>query len=514
MAIPLIMLAAYFAIIFILTIRTPKASKSNFEDFMTGSKSLGAIVVGLVMMVTYYSGSTWTGWIGYAALNGAFAGYVLPYGFFTGLGMFLLAKRVWPLGKQYKLSDCGDIYELRYQSKALKTVAGLTGAILNTTWITMELVTIGYIIKACSGGAIPTHIGSLIGLVFMVAYTLWGGVKSVASVNTFQSLIMVVGAIGVILYVVYHFYGGVKPMYEIAFDVNKDVFVLDKSMNPMWFSFVFLCSIGALCYPSIFLKMFMAKSPNEVKKSAIMNSFGTLWCVLILLGGAAAIGYQYVTGHAVDNIEEALPQMLSESGSQVMFGLLCVFVLAGCMGTVDGTQLSISGIITNDVIMVWKRHKMGAGPIGSPTYAAGDDGGKSVLWTRIIVVVIAVSAYIITTFDLPLLVQIAMINYQGIGLLMAPLVGAVCWKKATKAGAFAGLCGGLILTIILLVMGINPGGYLPGVAGFALEIILYIGVSLATYKPDLPEAKMFEEFKKYTGDAVDGETGEFLNLAE
>ena len=43
--------------------------------------------------------------------------------------------------------------------------------VLNTTWITMELVTIGYIIKACSGGAISTAVGSLIGLVFMVAYT-------------------------------------------------------------------------------------------------------------------------------------------------------------------------------------------------------------------------------------------------------------------------------------------------------------------------------------------------------
>ena len=160
--IPLIMLAIYFVIIIVLTLRTPKSGSGNFEDFMTGSKSMGAIVVGLVMMVTYYSGSTWTGWIGFAGINGAFAGYVIPYGFCTGLGMYALAKRLWPLGKQYQLSDCGDIYELRYQSKLLKTIAGLTGAVLNTTWITMELVTIGYIIKACSGGAISTAVGSLI----------------------------------------------------------------------------------------------------------------------------------------------------------------------------------------------------------------------------------------------------------------------------------------------------------------------------------------------------------------
>ena len=46
--IPLIMLAIYFVIIIVLTLRTPKSGSGNFEDFMTGSKSMGAIVVGPV----------------------------------------------------------------------------------------------------------------------------------------------------------------------------------------------------------------------------------------------------------------------------------------------------------------------------------------------------------------------------------------------------------------------------------------------------------------------------------
>ena len=157
-----------------------------------------------------------------------------------------------------------------------------------------------------------------------------------------------------------------------------------------------------------------------------------------------------------------------------------------------------------------ERHKNHDGCIGTKEYNGADDGGKSVKWTRIIVVIIGVCAYIITTFDLPLLVNIAMINYQGIGLLMIPLVGAVTWEKATKEGAFSGLIGGLLVTIALMTAGLNPLGFLPGIYGVIVEAILYIGISLATYKLDKPEAKMFEEFKQYTGDAVDGETGEFL----
>ena len=73
-----------------------------------------------------------------------------------------------------------------------------------------------------------------------------------------------------------------------------------------------------------------------------------------------------------------------------------------------------------------------------------------VLWTRIIIVIIAASAYLITLFDLPLLVLIAMLNYQGICQLFIPLMGAILWKKATKAGVYASLVCGFGLTIILM----------------------------------------------------------------
>ena len=71
--IPFIMIGAYFLILIFLTLRTPKTTKSSsFEEFYTGSKSMGAIVVGLIMLVTYFSGSTWTGWTGFTASFGVY----------------------------------------------------------------------------------------------------------------------------------------------------------------------------------------------------------------------------------------------------------------------------------------------------------------------------------------------------------------------------------------------------------------------------------------------------------
>ncbi|MDR3295207.1 MAG: sodium:solute symporter family protein [Clostridiales Family XIII bacterium] len=505
--IPFIFIGIYFAVIIILTLRTPKAGQhSSFEDFYTGSKSMGAIVVALVMMVTYYSGSTWTGWTGFTALNGVFAAYCIPYSIFAGIGMYLLASKIWPLGKEYKLSTLADLYELRYRSTGLKILTGLLGAIMNVTWITMEIVTIGYIIKVATNGTVPAAVGSLIAVILLTAYTLWGGVRSVASVNTFQSVVMVFGAIIVVIALVYLNYGTLAEMFEKAYEVNPMLYVISgEGMQAQWFSFIFLCSAGVLCYPSLYLKMYLGKNTAEIKKAAILNATGGLWVLAFVFAGFAITGYTLVTGNVIDNVEEGLLIILQQTGGPVIFGLGCIFILAACMGTVDGTLLAISGILSSDVIEGFKRIARKAPLTGDETGETGgaESSGKLVRRTRIIVVIIALCAYLITLFDLPLLVQVAMINYQGIAQLFIPLIGALLWKKATRAGTFTSIIASFAVTAFLVFAphGINLHGFLPGIFGIIAGTILFVVVSLATYKEALPESvyfgKLTDTMKKY-----------------
>lgn len=497
------MIGLYFLVIIVLTLRTPKTTKSStFEEFYTGSKSMGAVVVGLVMLVTYFSGSTWTGWTGFTASFGVFGAYCIPYSVSAGVIMYLIAGKVWPLGKKYQLSTLADLYELRYRSTGLKILSGAIGAIMNVTWITMEIVTIGYIINIATSGTVSNAVGSLIGVIFMAGYTLWGGVKSVSSVNTFQSVLMVVGSIAVVAFLIYSNYGSISHMFEIVAQVAPESLTLPgpggTGTDAQWFSFVFLCSIGVLCYPSLYLKMYLGKSTNEVKKSAIFNAAGGFWSITFILAGFAIIAYPTVSGLTISNPEEGMLLMLQNSGNMFIFGLTCIFILAACMGTVDGTLLSISGILASDVLEGFRRIGRKEPPVGEPGYVRKNEAANStkvVFQTRVIIVVIAVCAYLITLFDLPLLVLVAMINYQGIAQLFIPLVGAVLWKKATKTGAYAGLISGFGMTIVLMVAGINPGGLLPGVPGVAVGATAFILVSLATYKPQLPEAVFFADMQ-------------------
>lgn len=453
----------YFLTIIYLVLKTPKTDeRTSFDEFYTGSKTVGGFVIGLVVLMTCMSGSTWTGWVGMGYQNGVFLAYCIPYvciawPFF----IYFLAEKIWPLGKQYSLATLGDLYELRYRSKELKVFAGLLGGLMNLTWITMEIVTLGYILNVASNGYLSTAVGSLIGIIFMVAYTLWGGVRGLVKVNYFQSIVMLIGCMVCVLYAVFSNYSSITALFSTVLINLPETFTLPGPLGSgtdgMWFSFTFLSSVGILCYPSLYLKIYMGKDVNAIRKSGITAGISMLWIQFVqFLAAFSVIGYGVVKNINFQNTDNAYLLMFQQSGNMLILGIACVFVLAATMGTIDGTVLAIAGLFSNDVISNVKRIKNNDGLIGTEEYKGkveiGSKGDKTLLNTRILVIFISIVAYFITLFNLPLLVWIAIINYQVIGQLLVPMLGAVMWEKATAKGAIYGLITGLITTIIPLLL--------------------------------------------------------------
>lgn len=491
--IPFVVLFVYLIVLAVIIIRTPKVKKDDFDDYYTGSRNMGSIVVGLVLLVTYYTGTTWTGWTGFTALEGVFGAYLFPYATVCGIAMYMFATRVWPLGKKYKLSTIADIYELRYHSKMLKVVSGvffvLVGVCSN---VTTELVTMGLVLNVMTYGAIPRLAGSIVFAIFMIIYILWGGIKSIARVDTLQAIIMVIGAVGITFYLIFANYGSVSEMFSTALAVQPESFTIQPGSHASWFSFVFVCSVGVLCYPELYVKMFMAKSINAVKESAIYNAVGAVWSIIIVFGGFVIIGF---TAAPIDDVEQGF-LLISQYAGPVVFSLACLFILAATMGTIDGSVLAYSGLFTRDVVSGIRRLRKKAPYLGEEGVEAMDVSAKDeVRITRIMVVVMILIGLWVGSHDIPLLVYVFMYVYQFIGLAMVPLMGALLWKRATAAGAWSSLAVGVFGLIALIFMGHGDDAILPGVYMLIISAVVFVVVSLLTYKPEGEEAKTFEKIR-------------------
>lgn len=167
--IPIIMMVIYIAIVIWMAWYQGFSKKAlerkknqTFEDYLTGGKSRNAVIVFLITCVTFYSGTTFTGRVGFfynfgvAGLNSVITCAA------TGLVMYFLSEKVWPIAKKYRLSTLPDIMELRYQSRYVKMLVSLIIVCFNIIWLITEIRTLGLAMNLASGGTLPIVVGSAI----------------------------------------------------------------------------------------------------------------------------------------------------------------------------------------------------------------------------------------------------------------------------------------------------------------------------------------------------------------
>ena len=181
--IPFIMMLVYIAVVMVMAwyqgfskMARERKKNQTFEDYMTAGKSRNAVIVFLITIVTFYSGTTFTGRVGFFYNFGvAGLGSVIVCSA-TGMVMFFLSEKVWPIAKKYRLSTLPDIMELRYQSRWVKFFVSLIIVCFNIIWLITEIRTLGLAVNLASGGAIATEIGSAIAFAIIILYVATGGV--------------------------------------------------------------------------------------------------------------------------------------------------------------------------------------------------------------------------------------------------------------------------------------------------------------------------------------------------
>lgn len=498
--VPFIMMGVYLLIVIGLSCRSlgrgrkaRKGRTQSFEEFYTGNKSMPAFVVGLVTIVTFYSGTTFTGRVGFFCNYGVVALTTLFSSAASGIIMFFLAEKVWPLSKTYHCSTLSDMLELKYQSKYVKLVTALIIVCFNTIWLVTEIRTLGIIVNIASGGVISCTAGAVIAFTIIIAYVCTGGIRSVAAVDSFSSAFMLLGSVAAVIFLVVRFYqGNVASMFSAAMACDPNLWTVSNQGDygyAYWFSSIVVSTVVMLVYPSNYMSICMGKSVKAVKRASIAAAFSGPWLLIYGIVAAAALGLRS-TGVQFQNMEAALLEMVSYSGSGLMLGFVTTFVLAASLGTLDSTLISLSGILSNDVAMNLWNIKAGKPCIGSCGEEKREDRGREVALTRSFILLLGAAALFFSTKQLPLMVLLA--NYASNGLLqiVPAVLGGLYWEKATPKAAVVSMVSGVACfigldTVKRLAFGNAPsfmGGYFLGLPACMAAAVIFVLVSLATYK--------------------------------
>src|SRR5262249_19216663 len=117
------------------------------------------------------------------------------------------------------LLTIGDFYRKRY-GRTMELGTSVVIAISYLGWTAAQLTALGLVFSTLTEGAISLPVGIVISGIVVLAYTIWGGMWSVAMTDLFQSVMIILG-LGVIAWFVGDMAGGPGRIIAAAAETGK-----------------------------------------------------------------------------------------------------------------------------------------------------------------------------------------------------------------------------------------------------------------------------------------------------
>lgn len=408
----------------------------NTGDYAVAGRSLPLYIVIATVFATWFGSETVLG-IPARFIQGGLRGIIEdPF----GSSMCLILFGLFFARKLYRMNmlTIGDYYRQRY-NRTVEVIVSLCIVISYLGWVSAQITALGLVFNVLSQGAISPSMGMIIGAAIVLAYTLFGGMWSVALTDFFQMIIIVVGMV-YIAYVVSGLAGGAEQVVAHAAAAGKFEFAPRLTAKDMlafaaaWVTMMF----GSIPQQDVFQRVMSAKSAETGMAGSIAGGslyFFFAFIPVFLAYSASLIDPAMVTSLIGKDAQMILPTLILHNVpvfAQVMFfGAL----LSAIMSTASGTLLAPSITLTENVIRE----------------IVPMNDRQMLLATRIVVVcfAMAVTGFALVSQGTSIYEMVG--NAYKITLVGAfiPLVMGLYWKKATTQGALFSVIGGLASWLLM-----------------------------------------------------------------
>lgn len=500
----LVVLVAYVLMMVVVTVFTARKNLS-LNGFLLGGRSVGPWLSAFGYGTAYFSAVIIVGYAGSTGWNAGLSAIWCGVGnalIGSLLAWMLLAKPTRRIGERLQVSTMPSFFEKRYHSKTLKIIASLIIFVFLLPYSASVYKGLGNMFTKAFGF---DYTWCVIGIALLSSvYLFAGGYKATAITDFIQGIIMLVG-IGAVVFYVVRAAGGVGT----GLDLLGTAEVGGAGMNTLWppqgketwlFSNVILTSLGVLGMPQMIHKFFAIKDEKSVKRAMVISSL----FALIIAGGAYFAGSfgrvvlnkitDPATGATLTSMvndktmpmDQIMPTILTNKDvvgiPEAMLGLFVVLLLSASISTLTALVLSSSSVITLDLL----------GTI------APNLKPKSTVWIMrsLCVAFVGLSLLINFTMQNTPIISMMSLSWGTIaGAFLAPFLYGLLWRGVTKAGAYAGVAVGALVSLVPpLVTGNMTLAPYSGAAAMLVSLILVPVVSLLTKKTGFSKEQLDEVF--------------------
>jgi SSS family transporter len=333
------------------------------------------------------------------------------------------------------LLTIGDFYRKRY-NKPVEVVTSVAITASYLGWTSAQLTALGLVFSVLSGGAIDLNTGILIGGAIVLAYTIWGGMWSVAMTDLFQSIVILAGLCA-IAWLVSDMAGGSGKVIAAAYDAGKfEFWPKGGTKEWLWFAAAWMTlAIGSIPQQDVFQRVTSAKDEKTAVRAtlagaAIYFCFAFVpifiaYCALVVDPSMARL-FEAEDGREIQRILPDLILNKTPLWAQVLFfGAL----LSAIMSTASGALIAPTALATENIVRPFFRNM---------------SDRQFLLLLRVVLVTFTLGALLFALNSKSTMYEMVQNAYKvTLVSCIVPLAAGIYWKRANVPGAVLSVVLGL-----------------------------------------------------------------------
>ena len=415
----------------------------NTADFAIAGRHLPLIMIVTTTFATWFGSETVLG-IPAKFIEKGLGGVVEdPF----GAGTCLILVGLFFAGKLYRMTllTISDYYRERY-GRTVEVVCSLIIMVSYLGWVSAQVTALGLVFNLLSGGAISTPVGMAIGVVSILAYTLFGGMWSVAVTDFIQMIILVVG-LSIIAVFAADMAGGAGKVIDFA--TSKDLFNFwpEPTFTDIAFFLAAAVTImfGSIPQQDVFQRVMSANSEGAARKGAVIGGVCYIlfaFVPMFIVASALLVMPEKATELLKDDPQKVMPTLVMEQMPFVMQVLFFGALLSAIKSTASATLLAPSVTFTENIWRQFRPH-------------TSDHQQLRTMRITVLVFSLFVLAYAIYMQGTSIYEMVSGAYQVTLVGAFIPLVFGLYWKRATTQGAVFAIVLGLVTWLLFLA---TPAG--------------------------------------------------------
>lgn len=442
-----LILVLYAIVIIIIGFRSFRQIRST-TDFVLGGGRVGAFLSAFSYGTAYFSAVLFVGFAGKIGWN--FGLSSIWIGVFNALiGVFLvwilLAWRVKQQTTQLNVSTMTEFFEKRYHSRTLKILSSIVIFIFLIPYSAAVFMGLSYLFEVSLG--IP-FLYVLIAMGFFTAfYVTLGGYRSMALLDAFFGIIMIVSVIVLIAFTLKHSngLGSILDALESAHPALTRP-VGPPGLMPL-LSIIILTSIAPFAMPQLVQKFYAIRDKAAIRRGAVISAIFAfiIGCTAYFLGASTRFfisetSHPHLFSNGKPHFDYVMPEFLTTILPDSFHVIILLLLLSASMSTLASLVLISTATFVKDFYSELIQHNM-------------TDSQKTFLM-RLTSLLFVFLAVFFAAVEIDVIVEILGISWGAIGsFFLGPFMWGVFSTKVPKVAAFVSGFVALGICVLFYMMG-------------------------------------------------------------